>query len=452
MIKVHLQSSTGTFGSSYNYRYYAYNFAYGIDGGDVTGDGRDDIVITNHYINNLRLFKQRANGGFDSPKSYSGPNRPTWPRIADYDGDGKNDVAVGGALSSTKKFMFLKQKDSTLSTTSKKWDAKHPIMDVAAGDFNGDGLIDAVTANRDGDNFGLWKQRTEYHGTWVSNPIVQPLLVRYINFSYDITRNGGDTHIYFTDTGNEWTEIVNGTTYDLVNRTSTYWLKVTTYSTSASRYDTVRFIHMNMTYQTYPTNLRLDLGRDNTIEWNLSGELIGESRITELAEALTEYVQNSTHPADSEGYVTVPLEIFSKTPGTLRLYDLDILYNNASRKPELVYPGDRGYVNATPTLKFYANDTDDDRLKCQRDPDPEVLRQRHRRRPAQVHHTDNQGVGLQRRLQHHDLRHEVRPLRPEGERGLPRGRLPPGYRGHIHSAKAVRPAGRYNVQVAHQGL
>jgi len=362
MMKVHLQSSSNTFSSSHTWMYYAYNYAYGIEAGDVTGDGRDDIIITNHYINQIRLWKQRATGGFSGTgTTYTGATRPTWPRIGDFDGDGKNDVVCGGI---TKKFVFLKQKDGSLSSTSKKWDSKHPVMDVAAGDFNGDGLIDAATANGDGDNVGLWVQRTEYRGTWTSNPIVQPLLIRYINFSYAMDLNGGDTHILFSKNGGTtWMEITNGTTYDLVNRTDRIWLKVTTYSTSAAKYDTIKYIHMNMTYQTYPTNLRLDLGRDSSIEWNMTGELNGATEIQDLADALTAYVQDSSHSADADGYVTVPLEIYSKTPGTLRLQDLDILYNNASRRPKLVNPEDRGYVNATPTLQFYANDTDGDMIK-----------------------------------------------------------------------------------------
>ena len=362
MLKVHLQSASNTFPTQFNWRYYAYNYASGIDAGDVTGDGRDDIVITNLYTNQVRLFVQKGAGGFSGTgTTFSGATRPTWPRIADFDGDGKNDVVCGGL---GEKFIFLKQRDGTLSTTSKKWDSKHGVMDVAAGDFNGDGLIDAATANTFGNNVGLWIQRTEYSGAWTSNAIVQPLLMRYINITYNIVDNGGDTHLYFSyDGGTVWTEIENSTTYDLIERTDRIWLRVTTFATSASTYDIIKFIHLNMTYQTYPTNLRLDLGRDGTTEWNMTGELDGNAEVTTLADALTSYVQDNSHPADEEGYVSVPLEIYSKTPGILRLQDLDILYNNASRRPELVSPEDRDFVNSTPTIQFFANDTDDDLLK-----------------------------------------------------------------------------------------
>ena len=93
-----------------------------------------------------------------------------------------------------------------------------------------------------------------------------------------------------------------------------------------------------MTYQSFPSNLQIDLGRDGSTEWNMSGELQTEIRLTELEDALTDYIQEPTHYPDEEGYLTIPIYVYSKTPGTLRLSDLDILFNNASRKPQLVFP------------------------------------------------------------------------------------------------------------------
>jgi hypothetical protein len=359
IIQIYLQSTSGTFSTSFSYRYWAYTNPFGVDAGDVNGDGKDDIVYTNQNTGRLRVFYQRATGGFSGPTSISVGGKPTQPRIADFDGDRKNDVAVGGT---TKILAFVKQKDGALSTSKRAFDSSNEIQDITSGDFNGDGYIDAITANRGGNNIGIWYQRREFRGNWVSNPIKMPLKVRYINFTYSLTEDGGETHLYFTTDGSNWTEIENGTTYDLVNRTETYWVKLTFYSDSASKIDIVNNLHMNMTYQAFPTNLRLDLGRDGMVEWNITGELIGSTDVTGLAEALTEYVQNGTHPPDAEDYVTIPVEIYSRTPGYLTISDIYILFNNATRKPQIVSPTDNSFVNATPTFRFYANDSDDDLL------------------------------------------------------------------------------------------
>jgi len=362
-IRIHLQSASGTFSTSYTWVYWAYTYAQGVDAGDVTGDGRDDIVFANYYSSKLRAYYQVSSGGFTGPYSCSGITNPTRPRIADFDGDGMKDVIVGGI---GKKFGFVRQQDNELVSTAKVWDTADQIQATAAGDMNGDGSIDAITANKDAKRIGIWLQRKEYSGSWVSSPaITQPLLIRFINFTLNIVRNGGDTRVSFsTDGGLNWTLITNGTTYDLVNRTTSFALKVTTYTTSAAKYDRVRSINLNMTYQTYPADLILDFGDDKRPEWYHGGELIGAAQLgaAQLAKPLTDYVTNGTHNPDAEGFVTIPLSIYSSTPGSLAIYDLDILYNNASRPALILQPADNGFANATPTFKFSSNDSDDDLL------------------------------------------------------------------------------------------
>ncbi len=362
-IRIHLQDDSGSISTSYTWRYWAYTYCQGIDAGDVTGDSRDDIVFSNYYSGKVRAYYQVSTGGFNGPYSISGITNPTWPRIADFDGDGAKDVIVGGV---GKKFGFIKQEENELMTTAKVWDTTDMIQATAAADVNGDGAMDAITANKDAKRIGIWLQRREYSGSWVSSPpITQPLLIRFINFTLNIARNGGDTRIYFsTNAGLNWTQITNGTTYDLVNRTTNFAVKITSYSTSAARYDSVRAINLNMTYQTYPADLIVDFGDDKRYEWTHTGELIGRAELgaTNLTKPLTDYVRNDTHYADADGFVTIPLSIFSATPGRLDMYGLDILYNNASRPAIIIQPSDNGFANATPTFKFSSNDSDDDLL------------------------------------------------------------------------------------------
>ncbi|MCK4970420.1 MAG: VCBS repeat-containing protein, partial [Thermoplasmata archaeon] len=71
MLKVYLQSSSGTIPSTHTWRWYAYNYAEGIAAGDVNNDNRDDIVFCNRYIKKTRVMTQRSTGSMNSPVALS---------------------------------------------------------------------------------------------------------------------------------------------------------------------------------------------------------------------------------------------------------------------------------------------------------------------------------------------------------------------------------------------
>ncbi len=360
-IKFYYQSASGSL--SYKTSIAGWTGAWNIAAGDFSGDGRPDIVYSQAYVNKVKCFYQTAGGGWTGPTNLGGDGRVYRLDIADFDGDGKNDVA---AASVKPTLLLYKQSGGEISIQPKKFDLPSSAIGraVGHGDFNDDGYIDAVTADGGSNSASVFLQRLEYDGSFTSAKITQPLPIRYIKFTYAMTPGGGETAFYYSvDGGSNWVAFDNGSYIDLVNRTESYWIKITYHSDSASRYDSVKWITMNMTYQSFPSNVVIDLGRDNMIEWNVSGELQGSEIVDDLADSLTEYVQNTTHYADADGYVNIPLEIFSKNPGILHISDLNIVYNNASRRPVIVFPKDKGFVNATPTLMFYANDTDNDKLK-----------------------------------------------------------------------------------------
>ncbi|UCC93682.1 MAG: VCBS repeat-containing protein, partial [Thermoplasmata archaeon] len=359
-IKFYYQTTSRTL--SYNTYVWGYTGCWFIEAGDITGDGKPDIAFTQNYVNKIKYYT-RSGSGWSGPTNLGGDGQMHRLAIGDLDGDGKNDLVSG---SSKPSLLFYKQVDNKLTTQAKKFDLPDDSTGrgTAVGDFNGDGHNDVVVACGGADSAAIFAQRLEYDGSYVSQPLVQPLPVRFVNFTYHVAQGGGETHFYYSvDGGINWTEVANRTLVDLVDRTDTLWFKMTFHSTSATRYNSIKWVTLNMTYQSFPSNLRLDLGRDSSIEWNMTGELNDTVTARELNDALTDYIQDPSHYPDEHGYLTIPIYISSATPGQLTISDLYVLYNNASRKPELVTPGDRGFVNATPTLQFYANDTDDDLLK-----------------------------------------------------------------------------------------
>ena len=360
MVKVHLQSSSNTFSTSYSYRYYAYNYAYGIDAGDVNGDGRDDIVITNHYTDQVRLFTQRPSGGFYNGIVIFKVGRPTWPEIGDLDGDGVGDAMVG---STNKNIAVLLQRGGSLGRINWTLQADNPIQQIALGDLNNDSRMDAASANTDGNSVSIWIQKDVFSATWTSHRIDLAAALIEINFTTTIDDNGGNTSLQYSFDRTNWTDMVSGLPVDTPTRPTDLWLKLTTSATRMNKIDVVKSVKMDMTFSSFPADITFDVGADGTVDWEKTGEVISVVTADGFEDAITEYVLDPEHPPDAGGWVTVPITAHSATPGYLHMSNLRLLYNNASSAPNVLGPANDTYVNGTPTFRFSAQDDNDDDLK-----------------------------------------------------------------------------------------
>jgi FG-GAP-like repeat/IPT/TIG domain/FG-GAP repeat len=131
------------------------NFPEGVAIGDIDGDGKPDLVVANNTDNTLSVLLNTSTVGtisFATQVTVNSGSSAYDLVIADFDGDGKPDIAVDDQYNNT---VSVHRNLSTPGTV-----AINPNVDYSTGeipysittaDFDGDGKPDIATAN-DGDN------------------------------------------------------------------------------------------------------------------------------------------------------------------------------------------------------------------------------------------------------------------------------------------------------------
>jgi hypothetical protein len=206
--------------------------------GDVTGDGKNDVVMTTSYYfdpdNDYKLFvfAQETSGALAAPVKYATnggySNAPMTVGIGDVNNDGRNDVVVGNKGTSIEVFL----QDPTGALLPGRTVATPYSLKLRVGDLNGDGLMDVAGIGWGGTEVGVFLQdsggslslsATYYapHGGYddlelgdVNNDGLTDIIVMSGQlYAYDniavLTQNGGGTFnpvAYYDLGGNELTK------------------------------------------------------------------------------------------------------------------------------------------------------------------------------------------------------------------------------------------------------
>jgi hypothetical protein len=149
VVKVYPQLPDRTYGGPFNYDGVG-NSGEGIDVADVSGDGREDVVfVLGPYEDRLNVFLQNSAGTLDPPAVYTNPVRPVAVEAKDMSGDGRADVVTAG-YSFGRAGIYLQSSNGTLEDEDfyeiPSRGPQNPIgLDL--GDVNGDGLADIAIAD-----------------------------------------------------------------------------------------------------------------------------------------------------------------------------------------------------------------------------------------------------------------------------------------------------------------
>jgi hypothetical protein len=132
--------------------------------GDFNGDGKLDLAVTNYVDNTVSILPGNGDGTFQPQAIYSTAPSPGSLVTGDFNGDGKLDLAMVARTSNTSIFavsVLLGNGDGSFQQHVEYTTGDEPAQ-VVTGDFNDDGKLDVATINACGDdpNCGLTSSAT----------------------------------------------------------------------------------------------------------------------------------------------------------------------------------------------------------------------------------------------------------------------------------------------------
>ena len=126
---------------------------YGVVAADFNGDGKLDLATATYLTNNVTIFLGNGNGALTTLAFFATGTTPKWIVAGDFNNDGKRDLATANLEVGTVSIL-LGNGDGTFGTNTDFITGANPAG-IAVGDFNGDGIPDLVTGNAGGDNISV---------------------------------------------------------------------------------------------------------------------------------------------------------------------------------------------------------------------------------------------------------------------------------------------------------
>ena len=357
--------------------------------GDLDGDGaQDDIVVVSAMAGGGNAYFQQHNSSNQWNQvihSVFIGQDTTSIVVADVTDDGRDDVILAVGLTNQVNDLVVLAWDPNARDpvhaasnmgfqTVSRYDlpavATSPSA-VAAGDLDGDGLTDAVTANGATRGVSVFHQLDTLQGRYISPPLENqqlpnlPIVSAYLE--YDEVQSPPDTRLEFfvsVNNGLTWTPVTRNETVNFGPADGTKLrFRVDFFSDRAGITGIVQQLWAHYLIQSVGLNPRIDVGNDAILDWNVSGTVAGTTRVTVPGVVVNGYVSSHLFLTDANGTIQVPFTIRWQRPGGYNLTNLSVPFNSRPPAPVLIAPPSGGYASAQPDLQVTSYDPDGEPLK-----------------------------------------------------------------------------------------
>jgi hypothetical protein len=140
-VSILLGNGSGGFGPANNFP--AGSGAYAVAVGDFNRDARQDLAVVNQNANNVSVLLGNGMGSFGAAANFGVGSMPSFVAVSDFNGDNKQDLAVADFSSNVS--VLLGDGMGSFGPAS-NFSVGGSVESVAVGDFNADGKQDLAVA------------------------------------------------------------------------------------------------------------------------------------------------------------------------------------------------------------------------------------------------------------------------------------------------------------------